>query len=68
MSPAATPAPELPEGWQLVKCDHRGVESRFGVYWKGVHTSGEASEPSQYADAAARAAWAAAHKVRHQRE
>jgi hypothetical protein len=62
------PAPDLPEGWRLVKCDYRGGESSFGIYWKVVHTSGEASEPSQYADAAARAAWATARKVRHQRE
>jgi hypothetical protein len=53
------PAPELPEGWQLVQCDHTGHVTRFGVYWRAVHADGTMAESSQYRDSAARAAWAA---------
>jgi hypothetical protein len=33
--------------------------TRFGAYWRAVHTSGEMTEPTQYPDSAARLAWAA---------
>jgi hypothetical protein len=56
---AAPPTADLPEGWRLVKCDHRGDVTRFGVYWRAAHISGKMTEPSQYADNAARAAWLA---------
>jgi hypothetical protein len=56
---ASGAAPEPPEGWQIVRCDHRGNVTRFGAYWRAVHTSGEMTEPTQYPDSAARLAWAA---------
>jgi hypothetical protein len=56
------PAHELPEGWRLVKCDHQGNVTRFGAYWRAVHADGTMTEPSQYADSAARLARAAAQE------
>jgi hypothetical protein len=63
---AAPPAPahELPEGWQLVRCDHRGNVTRFGAHWRAVHADGTMTEPTQYADSAARQAWAAQARER----
>jgi hypothetical protein len=54
---AAPPAPDLPDGWRLVRCDHKGNVTRFGSYWRAAHTSGEMAEPSPYPDSAARLAW-----------
>jgi hypothetical protein len=56
----AEPAPELPEGWCLVRCDHRGNVTRFGAYWRAAHDDGTMADVTQYADSAARLAWAAA--------
>jgi hypothetical protein len=62
--PVPEPAPELPEGWRLVRCDHTGYvpDHQIAPYWRAVHEGGEMTEPSQYADSAARLAWAAAQE------
>jgi phage/plasmid-associated DNA primase len=49
-------APELPEGWHLVKCDHKGNVTRFGEYWRAVRNDGAMTEPTQYPDSAVRQA------------
>jgi uncharacterized protein YbdZ (MbtH family) len=60
---AAPPTADLPDGWRLVRCDYQGNISRFAAWgWRAVHTSGRMTEPEQYADSAARAAWAAAQE------
>jgi phage/plasmid-associated DNA primase len=56
---ASGAAPEPPEGWQLVRCDHRGNVTRFGAYWRAVHDDGTMADVTQYPDSAARLAWAA---------
>jgi hypothetical protein len=49
-------APDLPEGWNLVRCDHRGNITRFGAYWRAVRNDGAMTEPTQYPDSAVRQA------------
>jgi hypothetical protein len=60
--PAAKPepAPELPEGWRVVRCDHQRNILETGVYWLAVHDDGTMTDETQYRDSAARLAWAAA--------
>jgi DNA-binding MarR family transcriptional regulator len=60
-------APDLPDGWQLVRCDHKGNVTRFGSYWRAAHTSGEMTEPTQYPDTAARHAQARGEQQREVR-
>jgi hypothetical protein len=54
------PAPELPPGWRLVRCDHQRNILETGVYWLAVHDDGTMTDETQYRDSAARLAWAAA--------
>jgi hypothetical protein len=51
-------APELPDGWRLVRCDHKGNVTRFGEYWRAGHNDGTMTEPTQYRDSAVRQACA----------
>jgi hypothetical protein len=62
-TPEPAPTADLPDGWRLVRCDYQGNISRFAAWgWRAAHTSGRMTEPEQYADSAARAAWAAAQE------
>jgi hypothetical protein len=55
---AQAAAPDLPDGWNLVRCDHKGQIGRFATWgWRVVHTSGQMTEPTQYRDTAIRDAW-----------
>jgi hypothetical protein len=48
----------LPDGWRLVRCDHKGNVTRFGEYWRAGHNDGTMTEPTQYRDSAVRQACA----------
>jgi hypothetical protein len=63
-TPEPAPTADLPDGWRLVRCDHKGnvPEHQIAPYWRAVHADGTMADVTQYADSAARAAWAASRK------
>ena len=48
---------ELPAGYRLEKCDHKGNRTAYGIHWHGIGPNGEVTEPEQHRDSAISAAW-----------
>ena len=48
---------EPPDGVLLVRCDHKGDRSLYGIYHKAVAPNGESTDPTPYPDQALQDAW-----------